>query len=211
MMNVGEGCTHLVHRHDLTVGLLDLAELAKEVPESRLGDNLVGRKDAHAVKLRGGVGLAGQVTPDDLVFLKATYGCQYRSTSLTSKSPAIAIRSLLSRWGRCAVPLAVWLRIEIFGDRLRLWVSSFLNVDLLASDTQVHLFHIALSANLQHEKEQIFSQSAVVATVRIGGRIFRWEGLQLLERRGRVRRNCLPICLYVSNRDNFGEIYANAP
>ena len=24
---------YLVHRHDLTVGLLDLAELAKEVPE----------------------------------------------------------------------------------------------------------------------------------------------------------------------------------
>jgi hypothetical protein len=50
-------CTHLVYGDDLTVGLLDLAELAKEVPEPRLGDNLVGRKDAHAVDLGGRVGI----------------------------------------------------------------------------------------------------------------------------------------------------------
>lgn len=65
--------THQAHRYDLTVGLLDLAELAKEVPESRLGHNIVGRKDAHTVELGGRVGLRGQVTADDLVFLKTTY------------------------------------------------------------------------------------------------------------------------------------------
>jgi hypothetical protein len=47
--------THLVDGDDLTVRLLDLAELAKEVPEPRLGDDLVGRKNAHTVDLRGGV------------------------------------------------------------------------------------------------------------------------------------------------------------
>lgn len=49
--------THLVDRDDLAVGLLDLAELAKEVPEPRLSDDLVGRKNAHTVDLGGGVGL----------------------------------------------------------------------------------------------------------------------------------------------------------
>jgi len=59
----------LAHRDDLSVGLLDLAELAKKVPEPRFGDNLIGRKDAHAVELGGGVGLRGQMAPDDLIFL----------------------------------------------------------------------------------------------------------------------------------------------
>ncbi len=70
--------THLVQRDDLTVRLLDLAELAEEVPEPRLGDNIVGRKNTHAVDLGGGVGLAGEVAADDLVFLEASCGsCQY--------------------------------------------------------------------------------------------------------------------------------------
>jgi hypothetical protein len=69
------GCvfaTHLVQGDDLAVRLLDLAELAEEVPEPRLGDNIVGRKDTHAVDLWGGVGLAREVAADDLVFLEAT-------------------------------------------------------------------------------------------------------------------------------------------
>jgi hypothetical protein len=64
--------THLVQGDDLAVRLLDLAELAEEVPEPRLGDNIVGRKNAHAVDLGGGVGLAGEVAADDLVFLEAS-------------------------------------------------------------------------------------------------------------------------------------------
>ena len=63
--------THLVHRHDLTVGLLDLAELAKEVPETRLGHNIVGRKDAHTVNLGSRLGLGRQVATHDLVLGKA--------------------------------------------------------------------------------------------------------------------------------------------
>lgn len=59
--NAIEACTtaatHLVHGDDLAVRLLDLSELAQEVPEPRLGNDLVGRKDAHAVDLGGGVGL----------------------------------------------------------------------------------------------------------------------------------------------------------
>lgn len=62
--------TYHVQGDDLTVGLLQLAELSQEVPEPRLSDNGVGRKNTHAVQLGGGVRLGGQVTPDDLVLVK---------------------------------------------------------------------------------------------------------------------------------------------
>lgn len=65
-------CTDLVQRNDLAVGLLDLAELAKEVPEAGLRDDIVGSEDAHPVKLGGRVGLTGEVTANDLVLLKTT-------------------------------------------------------------------------------------------------------------------------------------------
>ena len=64
--------THLVQAYDLTVGLLDLAELGKEVPEPTLRNDIVGSKDAHAVELWCRVGVRGQVTPNDLIFLQAT-------------------------------------------------------------------------------------------------------------------------------------------
>lgn len=64
--------TYHVETDDLSVGLLDLAELHQEVPESRLSDNIVGSEDAHAVQLRGGVGLGGQVAPNDLVLIKTS-------------------------------------------------------------------------------------------------------------------------------------------
>lgn len=64
---------YLVEGDDLAVCLLDLPQLGEEVPETRLGHNIVGGKDAHAVKLRGGVGLTGEETANDLVLLKATY------------------------------------------------------------------------------------------------------------------------------------------
>ena len=59
-----------VKADDLAVGLLDFLELRKEVPEARLGDDLVRRKDAHAVDLGGGLMLRGQVTANDLVFVE---------------------------------------------------------------------------------------------------------------------------------------------
>jgi len=57
---------------DLASGLLDLTQAAKEVPEAGLGDNLVRRKDAHAVEAGSRVGLRGQMAPNDLVLLEAT-------------------------------------------------------------------------------------------------------------------------------------------
>ena len=63
---------YLIESDDLAVGLLDLLQLGDEVPETRLGDDIVRRKDAHAVELGGRVALRGQVTPDDLVFVQTT-------------------------------------------------------------------------------------------------------------------------------------------
>ena len=65
--------TYHIEADDLTVGLLDLPELSQEVPEPRLGHDRVGRKDAHAVELGRGVGLGGQVTPNDLVLGETPY------------------------------------------------------------------------------------------------------------------------------------------
>lgn len=62
----------LVHGDDLTIGLLDLLELHQEVPETGLGNDLIGGKDAHAVELGGGVALGGQMAANDLVLLKTT-------------------------------------------------------------------------------------------------------------------------------------------
>lgn len=64
--------SYLVDGDDLAVRLLDLSQLRQEVPESALGDDLVGGEDAHAVELGGGVGVGGEETSHDLVFLKAT-------------------------------------------------------------------------------------------------------------------------------------------
>ena len=63
---------YLVEGNDLAVGLLDLSELRKEVPESRLGYDIVWCKDTHAVELWRWVGVRGQMAPNDLVFLKTT-------------------------------------------------------------------------------------------------------------------------------------------
>lgn len=64
--------TYVVQADDLAVGLLDLLELGQEVPETGLGDNLIGSEDAHAVELGGRVGLGRQMAANDLVFLKTT-------------------------------------------------------------------------------------------------------------------------------------------
>lgn len=49
--------SYLVQTHNLTIRLLDLAELREEVPEAGLGDDIVGSEDAHAVEFRGWVGV----------------------------------------------------------------------------------------------------------------------------------------------------------
>lgn len=65
--------THLVQANNLAVCLLHLAKLGEKVPESGLGDDIVGCEDAHAVKLRGRSVLGRQQSADDLVFLKTTF------------------------------------------------------------------------------------------------------------------------------------------
>ena len=65
--------TYHVDADDLAIALLDLPELGQEIPEPRLGDDGVRREDAHAVQLGRGVGLRGQITPDDLVLCETPY------------------------------------------------------------------------------------------------------------------------------------------
>lgn len=65
--------THDVDGNDLTRRGLDLLELTEVVPEARLGDNVVGREDAHAVELRLRLRLSGELAPDDGVLGEAAH------------------------------------------------------------------------------------------------------------------------------------------
>ena len=60
----------LVDADDLAVDLLDLLQLAHEVPEAGLGNNLVGGKEAHAEQLGGSILLGGEMATDQLVLVK---------------------------------------------------------------------------------------------------------------------------------------------
>ena len=66
--------TYNVQADDLSVRLLDLAELHQEVPETRLCNHGVGCKNSHAVQLWCRVCLRGQMAANDLVFRKTTCG-----------------------------------------------------------------------------------------------------------------------------------------
>ena len=99
--------TYHVQADDLAVGLLQLAELSHEVPEPRLGDDGVGRKDAHAVQLGRGVRLGGQVTPNNLVLSKTPccvsvshccHGIVYLRSSRTVVRCAIVELANIFRW-----------------------------------------------------------------------------------------------------------------
>ena len=73
--------THDVQGNDLSVGLLDLLQLSEVVPESGLGDNIVGGKDPHSavnrqsrlvvtsfvdsLELGGLLSLGGELSPND--------------------------------------------------------------------------------------------------------------------------------------------------
>ena len=65
--SIKRACAYLVQADNLTIGLLDLLELGEEVPEARLGDDVVGGEDSHAIELRGGSRVGRQVPSDDLV------------------------------------------------------------------------------------------------------------------------------------------------
>lgn len=92
-----EGCmgqtqidTNDVHSNYLSVSLLDLLQLSvtsvstaatndsargsiapQEIPEPRFGDDLIRRKDTHAVNLRIRLMLRGVVAADDLILSEA--------------------------------------------------------------------------------------------------------------------------------------------
>ena len=48
-----------------------LSSAPQEIPEPRLGNDLIGRENAHAVYLGIGLTLRGEMTTDDLIFDKA--------------------------------------------------------------------------------------------------------------------------------------------
>ena len=62
--------TNLLDADNLTGGLLELAKLPQEVPEARLGHNVVRCKDPHPVQGRIRLLLGGQFAPDHLVLLQ---------------------------------------------------------------------------------------------------------------------------------------------
>ena len=69
--------TNLVQANDLSVRLLNLPELGEEIPEARLGNDIVRSEDAHAIELRCRVGIGRQMASDDLVLLEDLHrvGC----------------------------------------------------------------------------------------------------------------------------------------
>lgn len=68
--------TYDVDRNNLTRRLLDLTQLAEEVPEAGLGNDIVGGKDAHAVELGLGLLVRRELAANDLVLLEATHDCR---------------------------------------------------------------------------------------------------------------------------------------
>jgi hypothetical protein len=60
-----------VSNGDLCLDSSILSSAPQEIPKSRLGDDLIGREDAHAVYLGIGLTLRGEMTTDDLIFDEA--------------------------------------------------------------------------------------------------------------------------------------------
>lgn len=60
---------YLLQGDNLASGLLELLQLAQEVPETGFGDNVVGSEDTHLVQRRLWLLLAWQLAANDLVFL----------------------------------------------------------------------------------------------------------------------------------------------
>jgi len=59
-----------IDTNNLSIGFLDFLQLTEEVPETRLRNDFIGRKDAHTVDLGGRLSLGGQMTADDLKLLE---------------------------------------------------------------------------------------------------------------------------------------------
>jgi hypothetical protein len=58
--------SYQVDRDDLTSSLLDLAELLEEIPETRLGNDIVGSEESHSEELGDGFLLGRELTADHL-------------------------------------------------------------------------------------------------------------------------------------------------
>lgn len=56
--------------NDFSGGLLELLQLTKEIPETRLGDDPVWSEDSHPVERSLWLLLCGQFAPDDFEFLQ---------------------------------------------------------------------------------------------------------------------------------------------
>lgn len=106
---------YLIESNNLSVGLLNLPQTSKEVPESRLGNDIVRRKDAHAVELGSWVGLGWQVTANDLVFLKTTCGNSPSAFILSSLISFMPCRPALANFA-CPPTLCIPLS-HLFLDR----------------------------------------------------------------------------------------------
>lgn len=77
----------LLDLDDLTVGLLDLLQLRQKVPESRLGDDVVWRKDGHAVQRWVGDLAGGQMTTHNSVLTKLQMESNVRNQNSRGGSP----------------------------------------------------------------------------------------------------------------------------
>jgi len=65
--------TYLVHRKNLSSRLLQLVNLVKEIPESRLGRHRVGSEHSHSVDFGIRIGLRRNLSSDNLeIFLLQT-------------------------------------------------------------------------------------------------------------------------------------------
>ena len=81
----------------------DRRHVPEKIPEPRLGDDFIRRKDAHAVDFRCGVGFGGEMAPNDLEFLKAHLD-QNRTLGSTSttvtRHPSPEDSRVLKMWHR---------------------------------------------------------------------------------------------------------------
>ena len=66
--------SYLIQRHDLSSTLLNLPQLLQEIPETRLGNNLVVGEETHTVEFWSGVRLRRKTAANDYVLMKATWG-----------------------------------------------------------------------------------------------------------------------------------------
>jgi len=85
---------------DPCLGSSILSGAPQEVPESRLGDDLIGREDAHTVYLGIGFTLRGDMTTDDLIFGEAHLDGEIELAMSSRYDNAIHRISRKSRQGR---------------------------------------------------------------------------------------------------------------